>query len=369
MKFSDFVNITEKFTTFDPDDMISVCKRENNSKRDFLFVNRYQGKHVPAKPSEIINLYEDLRSVIQKHIDFDRKEKLCVIGFAETATAIGNYIADNLPNEYIYYLQTTREKSTEPLIVEFQEEHSHATEQALYGDLQKLKSCDRIMFVDDEISTGKTILNFVNELEKIKHFNYTVASFLNLQNKENKELFEQKNIQTRALIFGQIKDMNAKIDILKEKDINTEDISIANALIGLLEKKDQFLYDTLFIGTEENMYHALMDAVKYEKIEMKYGRGTYFQASTRSPICPATENNYILKNRIKFISAKDNDRKVFLYNIDMYKYIFLYADIENAQFEEKVSKILRPLCNYLYICSYQAAKEVRENEQVSTNNL
>ena len=32
----------------------------------------------------------------------------------------------------------------------------------------------------------------------------------------------------------------------------TEDISIANALIGLLEEKDQFLYDTLFIGTYEH---------------------------------------------------------------------------------------------------------------------
>ena len=40
MKFTDFVDIEDNLSGFDPDELISVCKRENNSKRDFIFVSR-----------------------------------------------------------------------------------------------------------------------------------------------------------------------------------------------------------------------------------------------------------------------------------------------------------------------------------------
>ena len=211
MKFTDFVDIEDNLSGFDPDELISVCKRENNSKRDFIFVNRYQGKHVPARPQDILQLFETLRITISKDSRWNRKENVCIIGFAETATAIGHYIADNIPNKNYYYLQTTREKSNKQLLVEFKEEHSHATEQALYGDLQKLKNCDRILFIDDELSTGKTILNFINELEKIGKFQYSVASFLNLQSEEDEQKFKEKNIDTYCLIKGKKGKLKTKI--------------------------------------------------------------------------------------------------------------------------------------------------------------
>lgn len=46
-RFSDFVDIESYMGQFKPDDMISVCKRENNSKRDFLFINKYQREACP----------------------------------------------------------------------------------------------------------------------------------------------------------------------------------------------------------------------------------------------------------------------------------------------------------------------------------
>ena len=60
-------------------------------------------------------------------------ERIAIIGFAETATAIGNYVAAKLPN-CVYEMQTTREEllGEEP-IIEFFEEHSHAKQQLLYG--------------------------------------------------------------------------------------------------------------------------------------------------------------------------------------------------------------------------------------------
>lgn len=347
MKFTDFVDIEDNLSGFDPDELISVCKRENNSKRDFIFVNRYQGKHVPARPQDILQLFETLRITISKDSRWNRKENVCIIGFAETATAIGNYIADNIPNKNYYYLQTTREKSNKQLLVEFKEEHSHATEQALYGDLQKLQKCDRILFVDDELSTGKTILNFINELEKIGKFQYSVASFLNLQSKEDEQKFKEKNIDTYCLIKGKIKDKNKKISIEQLSDI--EDLNV-------LRNEYEHPKTDLVIGTEEDMYNAILKAERLEKSNTS-GKQYYFQASTRSPICPCNEDDYVLHNRIKFVSAKDANRVVYLYNLRQYDRIIVMANQSKEQskdmkFAKEVYKKIKPLCNQLFLLPY-----------------
>lgn len=350
MKFTDFVDIKSNLSDFNPDWLISVCKRENNSKRDFIFVNRIQGKHVPARPQEILHLFENLRVTITKDSRWNRKENICVIGFAETATAISHYIVDNIPNKDCYYLQTTREKSDEPLLVEFKEEHSHATEQALYGDLQKLKNCDRILFIDDELSTGKTILNFIEELDKIGNFKYSVASFLNLQSEENRKIFEEKNIDTYALIRGEIKDINRKIDVEVLPDI--ENLSTINNEY-YHPKRD------LVIGTEEDMYKGILKVASLEKSD-KNKKEYYFQASTRSPICPSEAEDYVLFNRARFVSAKENNRRVYLYNLQQYDRIIVMANQSEEQignqFASQVYKIIRPLCNQLFIIPYGREK-------------
>lgn len=347
MKFTDFVDIEDNLSGFDPDELISVCKRENNSKRDFIFVNRYQGKHVPARPQDILQLFETLRITISKDSRWNRKENVCIIGFAETATAIGHYIADNIPNKNYYYLQTTREKSNKQLLVEFKEEHSHATEQALYGDLQKLQKCDRILFVDDELSTGKTILNFINELEKIGKFQYSVASFLNLQSEEDEQKFKEKNIDTYCLIKGKIKDKNKKISIEQLSDI--EDLNV-------LRNEYEHPKTDLVIGTEEDMYNAILKAERLEKSNTS-GKQYYFQASTRSPICPCNEDDYVLYNRIRFVSAKDDSRIVYLYNLRQYDRIIVMANQSEEQskdmkFAKEIYKKIKPLCNQLYLLPY-----------------
>ena len=347
MKFTDFVDIEDNLSGFDPNELISVCKRENNSKRDFIFVNRYQGKHVPARPQDILQLFETLRITISKDSRWNRKESVCIIGFAETATAIGNYIADNIPNKNYYYLQTTREKSNKQLLVEFKEEHSHATEQALYGDLQKLQKCDRILFVDDELSTGKTILNFINELEKIGKFQYSVASFLNLQSKKDEQKFKEKNIDTYCLIKGKIKDKNKKISIEQLSDI--EDLNV-------LRNEYEHPKTDLVIGTEEDMYNAILKAERLEKSNTS-GKQYYFQASTRSPICPCNEDDYVLYNRIRFVSAKDDNRIVYLYNLRQYDRIIVMANQSEEQskdmkFAKEIYKKIKPLCNQLFLLPY-----------------
>ncbi len=357
-EFSNFVTIENVMGQYQPSDMISVCKRENNGKRDFLFVNKYQGKHVPCRPKDTIMLFEDLRTVITNDSRWHRDESICVIGFAETATAIGAYIADNLPNTHVYYIHTTREQSNETTIIEFKEEHSHATEQRLCGDLQEMKKCDRILFVDDEISTGKTIVNAIRELESIypSHWLYSVASFLNLQNKENRKKFDLYGIETFALIRGTIKDIDKKLEIKHRQNIDLEHIQ-SGEIIKFVNQ-NTFGYtsvnnNVLVLGLEEDMYFGLMTAYNLERqnaIE-KRGDNIYYQATTRSPILPSGDSNYILKNRIEFPCFKDKNRKTYLYNLNMYKQIIVCAsELGDEDWQQSVKEILAPLCNCLTFC-------------------
>ena len=79
------------------------AKRENNKKRSYLVVNPLQGKHVPVSPTAAFDMFGALADILKQAY---REEKLLLIGFAETATAVGAYIAGELN---ALYMQTTRE--------------------------------------------------------------------------------------------------------------------------------------------------------------------------------------------------------------------------------------------------------------------
>ena len=84
-------------------DLVTVAKRENNTKRNYLIVNRRQGKHIPVCPKEALEMFSALADIVRQAY---RNERLLIIGFAETATAIGAAVAVELGQ---YYIQTTRE--------------------------------------------------------------------------------------------------------------------------------------------------------------------------------------------------------------------------------------------------------------------
>ena len=83
---------------------VQIAKRENNSKRGFLIVNPYLGKHVPMTPNEIFDCFNKVAELGPVHMN---PQETLVIGFAETATALGIHYA--LTNRTMF-MQTTREK-------------------------------------------------------------------------------------------------------------------------------------------------------------------------------------------------------------------------------------------------------------------
>ena len=63
---------------------ISLARRINNNKRGYLIINSNQGKHKIAPVSTVINEYNTLAKRAGENL-----KNALVIGFAETATAIG----------------------------------------------------------------------------------------------------------------------------------------------------------------------------------------------------------------------------------------------------------------------------------------
>ena len=108
--------------------MALVAKRQNNTRRNYLVVNKYQGKHIPVNPTKALELFSVLAGLVEKRY---QGERLLLIGFAETATAIGEALAVQLGADY---MQTTREQVGDVEYLYFSEFHSHATEQKVVKD-------------------------------------------------------------------------------------------------------------------------------------------------------------------------------------------------------------------------------------------
>ncbi|MDE6314444.1 MAG: phosphoribosyltransferase family protein [Lachnospiraceae bacterium] len=185
------------------EDLITIAKRDNNTKRPFLLVNPLQGKHLAVSPSVSVQLFETLAHQVFSRTDVDYSHTL-VIGFAETATAIGAGLSIHAPFP-VSYIQTTREKYMGKDFLYFNEEHSHATDQMVIKDFldQTIHSGCHIIFAEDEVTTGKTIENFIRVLLKTypqHRISFGIASILNGMGNEKLEELELRGIAIDYLL-------------------------------------------------------------------------------------------------------------------------------------------------------------------------
>ena len=360
-RLEDFVTIEQNALGYDPNEIISICKRFGNKKRDFLFVNKIQAKHIPTKYSDFTSLTEQLYHKI--NTDFHPQGNILIIGFAETATALSADIMkqmhfdENHEHDNIWYVQTTRCNINHDYIA-FSEEHSHATEQKLYLDTNI--NVDTIIMIDDEITTGKTIINMVDKLRAFyPDATYHCASVLNWQNANNRQRFADNSITATALVTGSIKDNLHTIDIDAEEPADITDSSISNEkmnkspdiytkiLTGVtsheyieyftnwmlrlkssINKKEK----TLILGTEELMYPAI--------ILSSYSENAVCQSTTRSPITINHDDDYTVTSGFKMYSNY-GDYTTYLYDItpDKYDKIIVVTNNVTQNFCEQITKL------------------------------
>jgi hypothetical protein len=164
------------------DNVIGYGSRLNN-KRKFLFISKILGKHIPVSPQKLITTHKKLSKLINPFIS---NENVLVIGLAETSTGLGWGVFDQIIAKSKFYIHTSRVKLKCPLMVDFEEPHSHAVEQYLYFPKHKAfnqKSIDHIIIVDDEITTGNTIKNLIIKLSVVfPGVKFSVLTLVNWKN-------------------------------------------------------------------------------------------------------------------------------------------------------------------------------------------
>lgn len=348
-------------------DLVGIAKRENNNKRKYLVVNKKQGKHVPVSPKESLGMFEKLAELVKEEY---KDEKVLVIGFAETATAIGAAVAVYMNTDY---MQTTREIIDGVDYLFFSEEHSHATEQKLVkNDIDSvIFDKDRIIFVEDEVTTGNTILNIIKILEKLypDTVKYSVASILNGMDEDSQNVFAQREINLHYLvktnhaaydeiaegfagdgkyILHNISDYENQIkEMTVEFGQNARRLTVSEDYVNACEKiwdkisENQTFENTekvLVIGTEEFMYPAIYIAKKAED----KGITVRTHSTTRSPIAVSSENEYPLHERFELRSLYDNERVTFIYDLDKYDCVLIITDSENKN-KEGINSLLNAL--------------------------
>lgn len=238
----DFVDVTENRLGKPVEDVVKMAKRHNNPKRDFLFVNNLLGKHIAVSGKEALMMHRMLGDEVYKILALKgwHDKKILLVGFAETATALAQNLMfyslrfkEKFPLNIVGYTQTTRENIVSDKFknIAFEEEHSHATTQKLYFD-QDL-DYDVVLFVEDEITTGNTILNFIEQFEKQQPGKqYAVASILNWQNDADESKFAEKGVEAAFLVRGKIKESTPRISIAEETARDTT--------INLYDEKAQY---------------------------------------------------------------------------------------------------------------------------------
>lgn len=342
----------------------AVAKREKNTKRTYLVVNPLQGKHVPVSPGKTLAMFEALSDLL---LEAYGDERLLLIGFAETATAAGAAAAGRLGS---LYMQTTREELEGATYFYFSERHSHAAEQKLVReDLERAVSlAERIVFIEDEITTGDTIQNIVELLERAfpGRFCYSAASLQNGMDESHRQAYEKKGIRLHWLVKtsheGYEERASACLEdgiyhecVRKKPEVSWEEYTVHGGRDArrLVDGKDyeracrqmgQEILErvpwkpeerVLVLGTEEFMYPSILLASLMEDKGMQ----VWCHATTRSPIAVSKEKSYPLHERYELASLYDQKRRTFLYDLRAYDRVYIVTDAQEREKEGLYSLI------------------------------
>lgn len=410
------VTVTSNPYNIPLDALFSMAARINK-KRSFLFVSKVLGKHIPVNPYTSLLSGTTLALLLQQalqgtHTDekvqqaieglvcpekaetayhaimserLPLKQPIAFIGFAETATAIGHAVYEAF-RQGSHYLHTTREVIEEsPTILQFEEEHSHATAHYGYSDDPSILTLpDILVLVDDEITTGRTSLNIIRDLQgKFPKKIYYVLALLDWRTEEDILQFAQleQELQITIVVISLIRG-NTKVVGSSESlpvqapkpliEEHTElQICYANQLFShapyagnrpylqhsgrfgltpasteqldrsitqtaeLLKGKRTGIH-TLCVGTGEFMYIPM-------RIAAEMGDGVSYQSTTRSPIHVIEQEDYAVKYGHAFPSPEDEQVVHFFYNIPYGKYQELFLFMEREASPSSMDPILRIL--------------------------
>ncbi|MHA7290382.1 phosphoribosyltransferase domain-containing protein [Arthrobacter sp. MDT3-24] len=366
------------------EDLVGLALRRN-PKRAHLLVSQVLGKHVPSEPGLVMAAGELLGVLVGEALSASpaslpaartvaaglaavlrgethdggrraalqslrrqlaglksRNPQIITIGYAETATGLGRLVADTIGS---YYIHSSRHAPAGAAAYgSFEESHSHATSHRLLPtDPRRLNAPEPVVLVDDELSTGATIINTITELHALApHPSYTVAALVDLRTPGDRARFDElaerlgTRIRVVALGTGQI---TLGADILQRAEDVVAALPQAPATpeeasgtvtflnAGGAVRSDRFgnggspsaamLADigasiqqvlpqgaidepVLVLGSEEFIHVPL--AVADELDRLNPDRVVRFSTTTRSPIVALDRPDYAINSSVQFAS-------------------------------------------------------------------
>ncbi len=406
--------------------LVSLAARRNE-KRGFLFVSKILGKHIPIDPyvgllggaALGVKFIRDICNLNYEHTDriFDALKTKCYtkavyemvesepfvlpkhtlfIGFAETATALGHSMFSFFRNAD--YIHTTREWLPEwQSQLNFDEEHSHAVEHRCYPlDREIFVNAEVVVLVDDELTTGRTALNFIKEIQKkFPKKKYIVVALLDWRQKKDRERFNELErelnikIQTVSLIAGKVatsgkalenanspsivsqgrmKRVKYELKNLKIPNVvkvtsedsegyenksaylkltgrfgiseqeNEQNVSLAKQ-IGLELKADRQGQKTCCLGTGEFMFFPML-------VSAYMGAGVHYHSTTRSPIYISGSSDYAVKSGYSYPSIDEPLISTYLYNVPSDYYDEVYVFLERKVSTKRLEPMLEVLNSF-----------------------
>ena len=390
------------------DDLIRLALRRN-PRRAHLLVSQVLGKHVPVDPRVATGVGRLLGELVGRLLDGEDEplpgeltgaaaaavtltdpgallaalprptpdgRPVLVLGYAETATALGHLVADQLGA--MGYLPSTRHSpGPVPVSAAFAEGHSHAPDHLLRpSPAELLDTHDIAVLVDDELSTGRTAIATVAALHSRRpRSRYVLATLVDVRGDADRAALDRlaEKLGTRidvvAVARGRLELPDgltttvarwlatttpdepepAAPQLLSAPDhrallagvswvprpprSSTDRYGVTPARAAALE---DLIVDVaaatwaavartalpvdrprrvLVLGTEEYMYLPLRVAGTWRDRAPEVLVDIRFQSTTRSPVVPLAERHYPVRRMITFRPCEaDQTGDRFLYN-------------------------------------------------------
>jgi Phosphoribosyl transferase (PRTase)/Phosphoribosyl transferase/TRSP domain C terminus to PRTase_2/PELOTA RNA binding domain len=372
-------------------ELVGMALRRN-PRRAHLLVSTVLGKHLPADPRLVYSagrllgaMLADrlagtnssiataggtlLRSALQAAepaADTQRLLAMCrehlhasqpvagllVLGYAETATALGHCVAESVRADYLH--STRRPVAGIEAVAGFDEEHSHAPGHLLLpAEPALLAGTGPLVLVDDELSTGKTALNTIRALHRNwPRQRYLIAALVDLRSPADRARLRdtarvlgveievvalasaELRLAENALAVGQRLAARAELQHPIGNRARLHPVltgwpaglpeggrhgfepgmqpAFERAAAGLARElaarfHQQYLGSArriLVLGCEELMYAPLRIATELAG-ELDGRAAVHFSCTTRSPVVAVDDPGYAIRNRLSFASAED----------------------------------------------------------------
>ncbi|MGA5043018.1 phosphoribosyltransferase [Streptomyces arboris] len=329
-----------------------------NPKRAHLLVSNVLGKHVPQKPSVVYGAGYGLGERVRALLGSDEARRAVVLGYAETATGLGHAVADGL-RDAPYLHSTRRPVAGVAQAGGFEEAHSHATSHLLLPEDPELLAggaeASTLVLVDDEFSTGNTVLNTIRALhESHPRERYVIVALVDMRSAGDRdrltafaaEIGARVDLVTRssgtvtlpegvlergqALVAAQEAEQAGRTDEASEgaAPVTRVDLdwpaevpdggrhgftpdhraALEAALPGMAERiagaLDSDVRRVLVLGFEELMYAPLRLGTALEAA-LGSGAEVRYSTTTRSPVLAVDDPGYAIRTRLVFPAHDD----------------------------------------------------------------